>query len=69
MCGTVGLAVHQSMKFDLTTGKKHLFLDSIRRRGPDMQRQYEDGNIWLRHVRLSILDFNDVASQSMITPD
>ena len=69
MCGITGLAVRPGNGLVLTSEKKLLALDSIRHRGPDMQGQYADGQVWLGHVRLSILDLSDAASQPMATPD
>ncbi len=44
-------------------------LASIKHRGPDAQGEYFDRNIWLGHVRLSILDLTSAANQPMTTKD
>ena len=66
MCGITGLAVRPGNGLELAPKKKLLALDSVRHRGPDMQGQYADGQVWLGHVRLSILDLSNAASQQMI---
>ena len=69
MCGLAGRAVRSGNGLGLTAEKQNLVLDSIRHRGPDMQGQFADGQVWLGHVRLSILDLSDAASQPMATAD
>jgi asparagine synthase (glutamine-hydrolysing) len=69
MCGITGIVVRQGNGRGLTAKKKCVVLDSIRHRGPDTQGQFADGRVWLGHVRLSILDLSDAASQPMATPD
>ncbi len=44
-------------------------LARIRHRGPDGSGIYRDGNLWLGHARLSILDLSSAGSQPMKTPD
>jgi asparagine synthase (glutamine-hydrolysing) len=67
MCGIIGLAVQPGNGLGLTSEKKNFALDSIYHRGPDMQGQFVDDQVWLGHVRLSILDLSDAASQPMAT--
>lgn len=69
MCGIVGKIVRQGCDLGFTKEKKIQVLDTIRHRGPDMQGQYEDDCVWFGHVRLSIIDLSDAASQPMVTPD
>ena len=69
MCGIAGMVVRQGNGLGLAANKKGEVLDSIRHRGPDAQGQFADGEVWLGHVRLSILDLSDAASQPMATPD
>jgi len=69
MCGITGMVVPQGNGLGLTAKKKCDVLDSIRHRGPDTQGQFADDQVWLGHVRLSILDLSDAASQPMETPD
>lgn len=44
-------------------------LDSLRHRGPDSRGQYQDGCVWLGHVRLSILDLTAAGYQPMASSD
>jgi asparagine synthase (glutamine-hydrolysing) len=69
MCGITGIVVRPGNGLGLTTKKKSVILDSIRHRGPDTQGQFTDGRVWLGHVRLSILDLSDAASQPMTIGD
>ena len=41
----------------------------MRHRGPDDSGEYEDGNVWLAHTRLSILDLTKAGSQPMQSAD
>jgi asparagine synthase (glutamine-hydrolysing) len=41
----------------------------MKHRGPDAQGEYADGNLWLGHFRLSILDLSDSGRQPMATRD
>lgn len=69
MCGIVGKIVSLGCELGLTKEKKNKVQDSIHHRGPDMQGQYEDDCVWFGHVRLSIIDLSDAASQPMATSD
>ena len=42
---------------------------ALRHRGPDDSGEYEDGNVWLAHTRLSILDLTKAGSQPMQSAD
>jgi asparagine synthase (glutamine-hydrolysing) len=44
-------------------------LSTLRHRGPDGEGQYEDGNVWLAHTRLSILDLSEAGDQPMQSAD
>lgn len=63
MCGLVGCAG----KTPAPNGT--LALDVVRHRGPDSNGVYRDEQIWLGHVRLSILDPSTAANQPMVTED
>lgn len=41
----------------------------MRHRGPDASGEYEDGNVWLAHTRLSILDLTKAGCQPMRSAD
>lgn len=69
MCGLAGRAARPGNGPGLTAEKKNLVLERIRHRGPDAQGHYADAQVWLGHVRLSILDLSDAASQPMATAD
>jgi asparagine synthase (glutamine-hydrolysing) len=53
----------------LDRSKTQSVMASIKHRGPDAQGEYFDGNLWLGHVRLSILDLSSAANQPMATAD
>ena len=42
---------------------------TLRHRGPDDSGEYEDGNVWLAHTRLSILDLTKAGGQPMQSAD
>jgi asparagine synthase (glutamine-hydrolysing) len=67
MCGIVGMARRDRGGFDPT--RTAAALQCIRHRGPDAQGSYQDGALWLGHVRLSILDLSAAGNQPMATPD
>lgn len=69
MCGIVGKVVRQGVSLDLTCAKKDQVVNNIRHRGPDAHGEYTADRVWLGHVRLSILDLSDAASQPMQTED
>ena len=62
MCGIAG-----AINYSLSDEKKSEVIESLRHRGPDSQSSFqsEDGNIWLAHTRLSIIDLSNDASQPM----
>ncbi len=47
MCGIVGRITRRDNKVSLSSEKKSLVVNSIRHRGPDMQGQYEEENVWV----------------------
>lgn len=69
MCGVIGIAT-RSLESNVPT--QEVFRDAlarIRHRGPDGSGIYRDGNLWLGHARLSILDLSSAGSQPMKSPD
>src|SRR5579885_827305 len=67
MCGILGVAVrHQA---EISKRNPADALRAIRHRGPDNTGEYRDSNLWLGHVRLSILDLSSDANQPMATRD
>ena len=69
MCGVVGLVTRPGKSTDLLRAKRDAILEQLRHRGPDSAGQYQDGSVWLGHVRLSILDLTSAGNQPMATPD
>jgi asparagine synthase (glutamine-hydrolysing) len=41
----------------------------MQHRGPDHQGEFQDGRVWLGHLRLSILDLSSAANQPMVSKD
>lgn len=69
MCGIVGKAMRQGVALDLSDEKTAQAINAINHRGPDAYGAYSDGNVWLGHVRLSIIDLSGAANQPMVTED
>jgi asparagine synthase (glutamine-hydrolysing) len=67
MCGIVGSV--SKVPSSLNPGREASVLASIRHRGPDAHGCYQDGKVWLGHVRLSILDLSVAGNQPMATSD
>ena len=67
MCGIAGMARKNGPGASGETA--HSVLECIRHRGPDNQGQFQDGRVWLGHVRLSILDLTPSGNQPMSTED
>lgn len=66
MCGIVG-QVFSNVK--PTCQIVDSAVEKIRHRGPDMSGCYASGQVWMGHVRLSILDVSDAARQPMSSAD
>ncbi len=62
MCGIAG-----AINYSLSNQVKSEVIESLRHRGPDSQNSFqsEDGNTWLAHTRLSIIDLTTDAAQPM----
>jgi asparagine synthase (glutamine-hydrolysing) len=69
MCGVIGFAARPPGPTALTPDGFRAALARIRHRGPDGSGIYRDGNLWLGHARLSILDLSNAGSQPMQTAD
>src|SRR5687768_3356860 len=67
MCGILGMAQRVAGPFD--EGITARALMSISHRGPDSSGTYQDGPVWLGHLRLSILDLSPAGNQPMATAD
>ncbi len=69
MCGVLGIAVRSTRQ---DAHLQELFpaaLAMLRHRGPDAHGQYQNGNVLLGHVRLSIIDLSEAGRQPMQTAD
>ena len=63
MCGICG-----ELRFnntEITNVRIQDMLESIASRGPDNTGQYKDGNIFLGHKRLSVIDISSKSNQPM----
>jgi len=62
MCGIAG-----AFNYSLSEEKKSEVIQSLHHRGPDYQSSFQskDGNVWLAHTRLSIIDLSIDAAQPM----
>lgn len=69
MSGIVGLVGRLSDVHPLNPLRSQGVLAAISHRGPDAQGDYSDRNVWLGHVRLSVLDLSSVANQPMTSTD
>jgi asparagine synthase (glutamine-hydrolysing) len=69
MCGVLGIATGPSGQGPGSAERFQSALASLRHRGPDVQGQYQDGNLWLGHTRLSILDLSSAGNQPMQSAD
>lgn len=69
MCGIAGVVSRTSGIPPLDSGQAKDAIASIRHRGPDSQGEYFDGNLWMGHARLSILDLSSAGTQPMATTD
>ena len=65
MCGIAGLVTGAGKSPELAQWAGTAILDRIRHRGPDAEGQFQDGSVWLGHVRLSILDLSPAGNQPM----
>ena len=69
MCGVLGIAIGPTGQGPCSAERFQSALASLRHRGPDAQGQYQDGNLWLGHTRLSILDLSSAGNQPMQSAD
>lgn len=69
MCGILGIASARSRPVSNMKDRYANAMATLRHRGPDGEGQYEDGNIWLAHTRLSILDLTEAGDQPMQSAD
>ncbi|MFZ2491233.1 MAG: asparagine synthase (glutamine-hydrolyzing) [Thermoanaerobaculia bacterium] len=69
MCGIAGLAARPHQTDRINRAQALNVLACIGHRGPDAQADYTDGQVWLGHARLSILDLSEAGSQPMSSAD
>lgn len=67
MCGIAGLVRREPGIQTFSAERAARVLASIRHRGPDAQGSYTGNQLWLGHVRLSILDLSSAGNQPMAT--
>jgi asparagine synthase (glutamine-hydrolysing) len=69
MCGIAGFVARTRGVPPIDASRARAVLDSIGHRGPDARGEFADGNVWLGHLRLSILDLSSAGNQPMSTRD
>ncbi len=70
MCGLFGLIHTKNKKIEGDVLEKaRRALHTLEHRGPDQWSEYVDGNVYMGHRRLSILDLSEAGRQPMKTPD
>ena len=68
MCGILGVVSDARCALPGTDRRRHA-LATLRHRGPDADGEYLDGELWLGHTRLSILDLSSAGAQPMRSAD
>lgn len=69
MCGVLGIITAPSRSDSRLKERFQVALNTLTYRGPDGQGQYQHGNVWLGHTRLSILDLSSSGDQPMRSAD
>jgi len=69
MCGIIGFASERFKSVAFPRASFQTAIERIRHRGPDAQGEYFDSNLWMGHVRLSILDLSSAGNQPMASAD
>lgn len=67
MCGIAGVVMNSGFSFNDDALESALLL--LKHRGPDFSGSYRNGNVWLGHTRLSIIDLSPEANQPMLNTD
>ena len=67
MCGILGWISFNAGRPPIK--KLEQSLESIRHRGPDHSGSWKNGNVWLGHRRLSIIDLSDTGNQPMVSSE
>jgi asparagine synthase (glutamine-hydrolysing) len=61
----IGMVSARSQLDSFPTERLNQAVAALQHRGPDGRGQYRDGQVWLGHTRLSIIDLTDAGSQPM----
>jgi asparagine synthase (glutamine-hydrolysing) len=69
MCGILGMASDARVTQLPGTDRLRNALATLLHRGPDANGEYREGELWLGHTRLSILDLSDAGAQPMQSAD
>jgi asparagine synthase (glutamine-hydrolysing) len=69
MCGLAGLVTFEPLSVELRSSNCKKIFDVLHHRGPDFQNDYCHENVWLAHLRLSILDTSNAGNQPMLSDD
>lgn len=69
MCGITGFITRPGRHSRDLAPAFNRALDSMQHRGPDNRGQFQDEQVWLGHVRLSILDLSTAGNQPMASTD
>lgn len=68
MCGIFGINTSKPLKdYEIERASKSLAL--LLHRGPDQSGEYRDGNLYIGHRRLSIMDLSEAGRQPMVSED
>jgi asparagine synthase (glutamine-hydrolysing) len=67
MCGIAGVVMNSGFSFNNDALESALLL--LKHRGPDFSGNYRNGDVWLGHTRLSIIDLRPEANQPMLNTD
>jgi asparagine synthase (glutamine-hydrolysing) len=69
MCGLAGMVTDTSLSLETRNDNCKKIFDVLNHRGPDFQNDYCHENVWLAHLRLSIIDTSSAGNQPMISED
>jgi len=67
MCGIAGIVTRDRIREEQRVSYAQGIYKSLFHRGPDFQNDYLHNNVWLGHVRLSIIDITSAGNQPMVS--